>query len=78
MVASDPFARAPRSPSQPPSTADATQKFPDEIYLIARKTLENQEICQFECASQFDMAGIKAPKRQILPNEFPGVGEFLN
>ncbi len=60
------------------STADPTQKFPDEIYLVARKTLENQEICQFECASQFDMAGIKAPKRQVLPNEFPGVGEFLN
>ena len=59
------------------STADPTQKFPDEIYMIARKTLENQEIVQFECASMFDMASVKAPKRQILPDEFPGIGEFF-
>ena len=59
------------------ATADSTQKFPDEIYMIARKTLENQEIVQFECASMFDMAGIKAPKRQILPSEFPAIGEFF-
>ena len=59
------------------ATADSTQKFPDEIYMIARKTLENQEIVQFECASKFDMAGIKAPKRQILPSEFPAIGEFF-
>tara|TARA_R100000406_G_C3088312_1_gene118859 strand:- start:79 stop:942 length:864 start_codon:yes stop_codon:yes gene_type:complete len=59
------------------STADPTQKFPDEIYMIARKTLENQEIVQFECASMFDMAGVRGPKRQILPDEFPGIGEFF-
>ena len=41
------------------STADPTQKFPDEIYMIARKVLENQEIVQFECASMFDMAGVR-------------------
>jgi len=59
------------------ATADPTQKFPDEIYMIARKVLENQEIVQFECASMFDMAGIRGPKRQILPDEFPGIGEFF-
>ena len=59
------------------ATADSTQKFPDEIYMIARKVLENQEIVQFECASMFDMAGIRGPKRQILPDEFPGIGEFF-
>ena len=58
-------------------TADSTQKFPDEIYMIARKTLENREIVQFECASMFDMAGVRGPKRQILPDEFPGIGEFF-
>ena len=61
----------------PNATADPTQKFPDEVYMIARKTLENREIVQFECASIFDMAGVRAPKRQILPNEFPGIGEFF-
>ena len=45
--------------------------------MIARKTLENQEIVQFECASMFDMAGVRGPKRQILPDEFPGIGEFF-
>tara|TARA_R100000234_G_scaffold33709_1_gene19856 strand:+ start:643 stop:1488 length:846 start_codon:yes stop_codon:yes gene_type:complete len=59
------------------ATADSTQKFPDEIYMIARKVVENQEIVQFECASMFDMAGIRAPKRQILPSEFPAIGEFF-
>ena len=59
------------------ATADSTQKFPDEIYMIARKVLEDQEIVQFECASMFDMAGVRAPKRQILPDEFPGIGEFF-
>jgi lambda family phage minor tail protein L len=59
------------------ATADSTQKFPDEIYMIARKVLENQEIVQFECASMFDMAGVRGPKRQILPDEFPGIGEFF-
>ena len=59
------------------ATADSTQKFPDEIYMIARKVVENQEIVQFECASMFDMAGVRGPKRQILPDEFPGIGEFF-
>ena len=59
------------------ATADPTQKFPDEIYMIARKVVENQEIVQFECASMFDMAGVRGPKRQILPDEFPGIGEFF-
>ena len=45
--------------------------------MIARKVVENQEIVQFECASMFDMAGVRGPKRQILPDEFPGIGEFF-
>ena len=57
--------------------ADPTQICSTDIHMISRKTLENREIVQFECASNFDMAGIKAPKRQILPNEFPGIGEFF-
>tara|TARA_R100001510_G_scaffold9547_1_gene7343 strand:- start:9386 stop:10246 length:861 start_codon:yes stop_codon:yes gene_type:complete len=59
------------------STADNTQKFPDRVFMIARKVVENQEIVQFECAMQMDMAGVKGPKRQVLPNEFPAIGEFF-
>ena len=57
--------------------ANAAIKFPDDVYYIDRKSLENREIVQFECASNIDMAGIHAPKRQILPDEFPGLGEFF-
>mgnify|MGYP003113114152 FL=1 len=64
--------------SNPFGTPDANQKWPDQIFLIARKSLENQEMCQFECSMQSDVAGVKLPKRQILPNDFPGVGEFIN
>ena len=59
------------------STADATQKFPDRVFMIARKVVENQEMVQFECAMQMDMAGVKGPKRQVLPNEFPAIGELF-
>ena len=59
------------------ATADATQKFPDEVYMIARKVLENQEIVQFECTMPNDGANVRLPKRQILPSEFPGIGEFF-
>ena len=64
--------------SNPFGTPDANQKWPDQIFLIARKSLENQDMCQFECSMQSDVAGVKLPKRQILPNDFPGVGEFIN
>ena len=59
------------------STADATQKFPDRVFMIARKVVENQEIVQFECAMQMDMAGVKGPKRQVLPLEFPAIGQLF-
>ena len=59
------------------STADATQKFPDRVFMIARKVVENQEMVQFECAMQMDMAGVRGPKRQVLPNEFPAIGQLF-
>lgn len=59
------------------TTEDDTQKFPDEVYMIARKVLENQELVQFECTMPNDGANLRLPKRQILPSEFPGIGEFF-
>lgn len=59
------------------STADPTQKFPEDIYMIVRKVVENQEIVQFECAMPNDEFGIRLPRRQILPSEFPAIGEFF-
>ena len=59
------------------STADSSQKFPDDIFMIVRKVVENKEIVQFECAMQNDNFGIRLPRRQILPSDFPAIGEFF-
>ena len=59
------------------STADNSQKFPDDIFMIVRKVVENQEFVQFECAMPNDEFGIKLPRRQVLPDDFPAIGEFF-
>ncbi len=61
---------------QDPSNPDATQRFPDEIYFIDRKVMENRELIEFELCSAFDLAGVRIPKRQCLPVDFPGIGSF--
>ena len=48
----------------PYGTPDSTAEFPQEIYKIDRKSAENREVVQFELASVFDLAGIRAPQRQ--------------
>jgi lambda family phage minor tail protein L len=60
----------------PYGTPDATAEFPQEIYKIDRKASENREIVQFELASVFDLAGIRAPKRQCTRSDFPSIGTF--
>ena len=49
-------------------TADSSAEFPREIYYIDRKSAENREIVEFELASVFDLAGVRAPKRQCIAN----------
>ena len=58
----------------PYGTPDATAEFPQEIYKIDRKSAENREFVQFELAAVFDLAGIRAPKRQCTRAEFPSIG----
>ena len=58
----------------PYGTPDATAEFPQEIYLIDRKSQENREIVTFELATPSDMAGVRAPKRQCTRKEFPSIG----
>jgi phage-related protein len=45
---------------------DPTAEFPREIYFVDRKSAENRDVVEFELASAFDMAGIRAPKRQCI------------
>ncbi len=56
---------------------DATYpEFPQEIYFIDRKSQENREVVQFELAANFDLAGVKAPRRLITRDQFPSAGTF--
>tara|TARA_Y100000996_G_scaffold382750_1_gene338190 strand:+ start:5057 stop:6049 length:993 start_codon:yes stop_codon:yes gene_type:complete len=61
----------------PLGTPDPTAEFPQEIYKIDRKSAENREIVTFELAAVFDLAGIRAPKRQCTRAEFPSIGTFI-
>lgn len=52
----------------PFGTPDPTATLPTEVYYIARKTLENRDLVEFELASSFDLAGVRAPRRACIPN----------
>ena len=64
--------------SNPFGTPDPTAEFPQEIYKIDRKSAENREVVQFELASVFDLAGIRAPNRQCTRAEFPSIGTIAS
>lgn len=52
----------------PYGTPDPTAAFPSEVYFIDRKTAENRDVVEFELAAAFDLAGVRAPKRQCIAN----------
>ena len=62
----------------PFGTPDPTATFPNEVYYIDRKVTENRDIIQFELTASFDLDGVRLPKRQVLPADFPGVGTFFS
>ena len=62
----------------PHGTPDSSQKFPLEVFFVDRKKSENRESVIFELVANFDLQGVKIPKRQILPADFPGVGSFYS
>lgn len=47
-------------------TADPTAMFPDEIYYVARKAVENAIFVELELAVRFDAAGVMLPRRQVI------------
>jgi len=51
-----------------PYGTPANEEMPREIYYIDRKSAENREFVEFELASVFDLAGVRAPKRQVIAN----------
>ena len=62
--------------TNPLGTPDPTAEFPQEIYTIDRKSAENRDVVQFELASVFDLAGIRAG-RQCTRSEFPSIGTAI-
>ena len=66
------------SGANPFGTADPTALFPLEVFFIDRKAAENRSVVEFELAASFDLQGVRLPKRQILPQDFPGIGSFFS
>lgn len=52
----------------PFGTPDPEASLPDEIYYIDRKATETRELVEFELVAAFDLAGVRAPKRQTIGN----------
>lgn len=65
------------SGQNPFGTPDSTATFPNEVFFIDRKSAENRAEVVFELAASFDLDGVRLPKRQVLPDDFPGVGTFF-
>ena len=60
------FFEAFSSSGNPHGTPDSTAIFPKEIYYVDRKSVENRNLIEFELAAAFDLAGVRAPKRQCV------------
>ena len=61
----------------PFGTPDPTATFDTQIFLIDRKSSENRSLVEFELAASSDVHGVRLPKRQVLPDDFPGIGTFF-
>jgi lambda family phage minor tail protein L len=59
--------------TNPFGTPDTTAKLPDEIFYVARKISEGRDMVEFELAAAFDLAGVRAPKRQCSGNLCPWI-----
>jgi phage-related protein len=57
----------------PYGTPDATAEFPREVFFLDRKSAETREVVEFEMCSAFDLANVRAPKRQCIANICPWV-----
>ena len=51
-----------------PYGTPSNDEMPREIYYVDRKANENRDLVEFELAAVFDLAGVRAPKRQCIAN----------
>ena len=59
--------------TNPYGTPDTSAKLPSEIYYVARKVSETRDAVTFELSASFDLAGVRAPKRQCSANLCPWI-----
>ena len=59
------------------ATADPNAEFPQEIYVVDRKSTETREVVEFELAAPTDLAGVRIPGRQCTRSVFPSIGTFV-
>jgi len=59
--------------TNPYGTPDTSSTLPSEVYYLARKVAETRDAVEFEAAGKFDLAGIRAPKRQCSANLCPWI-----
>ena len=78
LVLEDGFAIDMDQGINPFGTPDPTATFDEQIFIIDRKSTENRDIIEFELAATYDIAGVRLPKRQVLPADFPGIGTFFS
>lgn len=52
----------------PYGTPDPTAAYPDEVFFINRKVVENNQAVQFEIVTALELDNVKLPKRQIFAN----------
>lgn len=48
--------------------ADPTAEFPDDIFFVNQRTVENRNMVEFELAASFDFQGLQLPRRPIVQN----------
>lgn len=51
--------------------ADPSAEYPDDIFIVDRKSSENYQAVEFELASIMDLAGVQLPRRQVIQNLCP-------
>ena len=54
--------------TNPYGQPDPTAEMPREIFYVDRKAAETRDVVEFELAAAFDLAGVRAPKRQCISN----------
>lgn len=53
------------------ASADPSAEFPQDIFYIDRKSLETNEVVEFELSPAMDVTGVMLPRRQIIQNICP-------